>query len=162
VINARGWACADGYSTATTPAATSQRSEVVVDEGSSGFARGGQYWWDAGIGYGGHMLWTYVNGNTTDSWASWSANLADGRYEVYAFVPRDNATTRMARYEISHSGGTAWATVNQSVFFDAWVSLGTYGFSGGSVGRIRLTDATGEAPNSGLRLGLDAVRFVPR
>lgn len=156
---------ASGTTTGSTPAPgpgpTPPRSEVIADDRSGGFSKGGQYWWEAGIGYSGHMWWTYVNGNSVSSWGEWRANLG-GNYQVYVFVPRDNATTRNARYEIYHNGGTATRAVNQNNYFDAWVDVGTYGFSSGDGRRVRLTDATGEAGSSGLKVGFDAVRFVPR
>ena len=108
------------------------------------------------------MFWTYVNGNSTDSWGEWRAQLGGGRYEVFVFVPRDNATTRNARYEIHHAGGVTVRGVNQNAYFDTWVSLGTYTFNAGTDRRVRLTDATGEAGNSYLKIGFDAARFTPR
>ena len=137
------------------------RSEVIVDDRSSGFARGGSYWAEASIGYNGHMYWTYINGSVVDGWGEWSASLAGGNYEVYAFIPSNYATTQSAPYQVYHNGGIASRTVNQNNYYDVWVSLGTYGFSSGSSRRVRLTDATGET-NYNLRVGFDAVKFVPR
>ena len=91
----------------------------------------------------------------------WSANLAGGNYEVYAFIPSNYATTTNAIYQIYHTGGTASRSVNQNNYYDVWVSLGTYNFSPGTSRRVRLTDATGET-NYNLRVGFDAVGFVPR
>lgn len=144
----------------TTTQSTS-RSQVIVDDSTSGFSRGGSWWAEANIGYNGHMYWTYVNGSAVDSWGEWSANLAGGNYEVYAFIPRDYATTANAIYQIYYNGGTASRSVNQNNYYDVWVSLGTYNFSSGTSRRIRLTDATGET-NYNLRVGFDAVGFVPR
>lgn len=144
-----------------TTSAGISRSEVVVDDLSSGFTRGGSYWAEANIGYNGHMYWTYVNGSIVDSWGEWYANLDGGNYEVYAFIPSNYATTASALYQIYHSGGTTTRTVNQNNYFDVWVSLGTYGFSSGTTRRVRLTDATGET-NYNLRVGFDAVKLVPR
>ncbi len=138
------------------------RSEVIVDDRAGGFRRGGQYWWEAGIGYASHMFWTYVNGNVTSSWGEWNAHLAGGRYEVFVFVPRDNATAQQATYSVYHAGGVSNRMVNQNNYYDAWVSLGTYDFAAGDSRRVRLTDATGEAGNSRRKLGFDAVKFTPR
>ncbi len=140
---------------------SSTRTEVIIDDTSSNFVRGGSYWWQANIGYGGHMYWTYVNGGVVDSWGEWTATLGGGNYEVYAFIPSNYATTTSAKYQIYHSAGTTVRTVNQNNYYDAWVSLGTYGFSTGTARRVRLTDATGET-NYSLRVGFDAVRFIPR
>ena len=144
-----------------TTSASSSRTEVIVDDLSGSFIRGGSYWAEASIGYNGHMFWTYVNGSIVDSWGEWSANLAGGNYEVYAFIPSNYATTTSAKYQIYHTGGTSTRIVNQNNYYDVWVSLGTYGFSSGTTRRVRLTDATGET-NYNLRVGFDAVKLVPR
>lgn len=144
-----------------TTSVSSSRTEVIVDDLSGSFIRGGSYWAEASIGYNGHMYWTYVNGNVVNSWGEWSANLAGGNYEAYAFIPSNYATTASAKYQIYHTGGTATRSVNQNNYYDVWVSLGTYGFSSGTTRRVRLTDATGET-NYNLRVGFDAVKFVPR
>ena len=144
-----------------TTSVSSSRAEVIVDDLSGSFIRGGSYWAEANIGYNGHMFWTYINGNVVDSWGEWSANLAGGNYEVYAFIPSNYATTASAKYQIYHTGGAATRSDNQNNYYDIWVSLGTYSFSSGSSRRVRLTDATGEI-NFNLRIGFDAVKFVPR
>ncbi|MBI3977046.1 MAG: C39 family peptidase [Chloroflexi bacterium] len=159
-FNAAGESRAANYVYAKTQ--PSSRPEIVVDDRSGGFTRGGRYWWESGIGYNGHAFWTYANGSSVDSWGEWRAELPGGRYEVFVFVPRDNATTRQARYDVFHQGGTARATVNQANYFDAWVPIGTFEFRAGNDRRVRLTDATGESSNPRRKVAFDAVRFVPR
>jgi hypothetical protein len=144
------------------PPPSQGRSEVTVDDRSGEFTRGGAYWWEASIGYGSHMFYTFVNGSAVDSWGEWRAHLAGGRYEVYVFIPSNHATTRQAKYQVFHQGGTAERWINQNEVYDDWRSLGTYDFSAGSDRRVRLTDATGESATSYLKVGFDAVKFVPR
>ncbi|KKS14192.1 MAG: hypothetical protein UU72_C0052G0004 [candidate division WWE3 bacterium GW2011_GWB1_41_6] len=51
-----------------TTTGSSTRSEVITDDKSSYFTKGGSYWWEASIGYNSHMFWTYVNGSSVSSW----------------------------------------------------------------------------------------------
>ena len=141
--------------------ARTYRAEVVVDDKSSGFAKGGSYWRESTIGYAGHAWWTYVNGSKVDSWGEWRADLAGGRYEVFVWVPRANASTAKAPYTVYYVGGQVTKVVNQGAYHDQWVSLGTYAFFDGRNLQVRLTDATGELINS-RTIAFDAVRFVPR
>lgn len=137
------------------------RSEVIVDDKSSDFSRGGIYWWEASAGYSSHMYYTFVNGNTVGSFGEWYPTLAGGNYEVYVYILSVNATTANAKYEITPGSGTIVKAVNQNIYYNAWVSLGTYNFPSGRAKRVRLTDATGET-NYSLKVGFDAVRFTPR
>jgi hypothetical protein len=159
--NSAGVSWASNYVYATTQGGG--RSEVVVDDLDGGFQRFGpsQYWWGVNIGYNGHMFWTWNETSTTSNWARWTPNLAGGNYEVYAFIPRDKATTANARYIIHYAGGSTQRSVNQNNYYDAWVSLGTYNFSSGSQGYVDLGDATGESSGSRY-VGFDAIKFVPR
>lgn len=142
------------------------RSTVIVDDQSSGFGHYGTYWWQQSIGYNGHMWWTWTNGGSVSSYAYWSASIS-GRYEVYAFIPNNYATTRNASYALNTSSGITWASVNQNNYYDQWVSIGTYDFtsgadvSGGYGWRVFLSDATGESAGA-YRVGFDAVKFEPR
>jgi len=106
------------------------------------------------------MFWTYVNGNTIDNWAEWRPGLLPcGFYQVSVFVPRQNATTQSARYEVYHADDTETVVVKQIVYYDEWVSLGTYKFGGSAEEHIRLTDATGEDLSTWRRIGFDAVKW---
>lgn len=136
------------------------KAEVIVDERSNDFSKGGPFW-DADLAYNGHIFWTYVNGNKVNSWGEWKAELTNGNYEVFAYIPKNYATTTNAKYEISYNGGTAIKSVNQKNFYNEWVSLGTYSFAAGRTKRVRLTDATGES-NYKLQIGFDAIKFVPK
>lgn len=144
---------------------------VIVDDTDAGFIRHGNpaFWFEADVGYGSHMIWTYVNGDAVSNWIEWRPALpACGDYAVSAFVPSQNATTQEARYEVYHTHGPGVTpadesprviVVNQSAHFSQWVPLGTYRFEAGADGYVRLTDATGEDPNSLRKIGFDAVRW---
>ena len=104
---------------------------MIVDDKSSGFAKGGSYWREDTRGYLSHQWWTYTNGSAVDCWGEWRTSLGGGSYEVFVYVPRYNTTSLTAKYTIYHQGGTTVKTVNQNNYLDAWVSLGTYTFDVG-------------------------------
>jgi hypothetical protein len=140
--------------------------EVIVDDLGAGFARFGPsaYWWQASIGYLSHMYWTYVNGSTVSNYVRWTPNLASGGagdYAVSVFIPRNYATAQQAKYRVRHNGRDDYSTpVNQILYFDQWVPIGSYFFSGAGDEYVELTDATGEAYSTKRQLGFDAVKFV--
>ncbi len=159
----------NSYGSVTSAAATltvSTHVEVIVDDLSAGAARFGptQYWWEASLGYLNHMYWTYVNGTAVSNYVRWTPNLpsaGSGNYTVYVFVPRNYATSQQAKYRVRHSGRDDYsAPVNQALYYDQWVSIGTYAFSATGGEYVELTDATGEAYSTGRKLGFDAVKFV--
>lgn len=145
--------------------------DIIVDDGDAGFVRYGNpdFWWEADVGYDNHMVWTYVNGDAVSNWIEWRPELpACGDYSVSVFIPSQNATTQEARYQVYFAPGVEIepddesprvVIVNQSVYFDAWVPLGTFRFEKGLAGYVRLTDATGEDPDSLRMIGFDAVRW---
>lgn len=143
-------------------------TQLDVYPGAAGFSTGGPAaYLHSAAGYGAHgrSIWTYVNGWAVSNWATWSLDLnrvrGTGVYRLYAFVPRNFATARNARYQISHAGGTSVVSVNQNNLYDAWASLGTYRLNNGSA-KVTLTDATGERyVNSGSpRVNFDTIRIV--
>ncbi len=152
-------------STAVTPTPTptpSQCVEVIVDDLSLGFSKGGppSSWYVANIGYGGHIYWTYNSVYQVYNYASWTPTLPGaGYYTVYAFIPRNYADTRSACYRIFHDGQRHDAWVAQNLYFDQWVSLGTYYFSATGGEYVYLSDNTHETYAT-RRLGFDAMKFV--
>jgi hypothetical protein len=151
----------DGASVQLRWAVSTERVARIVEDASAGFSKGGSYWRESTLGYGGHLWWTYVNGSVADSWGDWRAELAGGGYEAFVWVPGYNATTQAARYTIFHMGGETVRTISQSSHANQWVSLGTYSFESGLLRRVRLTDATGETVNS-RKIAFDAAKLVPR
>ncbi len=141
----------------------SSSTEVVVDDVSGGFTKYGpsNYWWQASIGYGSHIWYTYVNGTTQSNYARWKPTLPSaGNYTVYAYIPSNYATSQQARYRVYHNGANNYATVNQNGYYNAWVSLGTHYFSANGTEFVELSDATGEAASTSRMIGFDAIKFV--
>ncbi|HNT06412.1 MAG: PA14 domain protein [Chloroflexi bacterium ADurb.Bin180] len=152
-----------GGSVTPSPAPTAAASsEVIVDDKSSGFQKGGPVssWYEQAVGYLSHTFWTYSSDSMVYNYAKWVPNLPQsGNYEVLVFVPKSHADTKSARYQIRHNGVDSFKTIDQSLYFDKWVSLGTYFFPAGSGGYVYLSDVTGEAYAS-RKLGFDAVKWV--
>jgi murein DD-endopeptidase MepM/ murein hydrolase activator NlpD len=141
-------------------------SVIVIDDGDSGFTLKGpsSYWTYAtstSYYYNHDMYWTYVNGSSVSNSAEWRPNLqVAGNYKVEAYITWDNATTTYAPYTIYYSGGSSVYHINQAIRSEEWVDLGTYNFASGTGGYVVITDATGEDPNSLLKIGIDAVRWT--
>ncbi len=135
--------------------------DVIVDDLSPGFTRGGA-WHEAAIGYLGHMYWTRNAYSVQENWGRWTPTLpGSGVYEVYVFIPSNYATSRNARYSVYHSGHWATRSVNQYIYYDAWVSLGMFCFTGTGGEFVFLNDVTYE-PYLSRMVGFDAVKFVYR
>ncbi len=141
--------------------------DLAAGEGQGGFFKHGPaQWWKrmTDAGRDGGMLYTLNNSPDLGitNMADWRPTIrTPQRYEVYVFVPRRNATTTCARYEIYSASGRRDVTVNQNAVSDGWVSLGTYPFSAGTSGLVRLIDVTSEKKYT-RRIGFDAVKFEPR
>ncbi|MBN1220877.1 MAG: hypothetical protein JXM69_18285 [Anaerolineae bacterium] len=138
---------------------------IIVDNLSERFQWGGplsnRY---AGYGscYGNDFYWTYNSTSTPVNSGKWRSNLNPGDYEVYAYIPAQNATTRSARYRIYHNGVQSDRVVNQNNYHGNWVSLGTYQFAGNEQEEyVILYDNTSESTGS-TRVAFDAIKFVKR
>ena len=144
------------------------RTAAIVEEDGEGFTRSeSKYWYESSAGHNGRSLWTYTMRTKEDCWAEWRPDLPEtGLYEVLAFIPRINATSKQARYQITHRRGVDVAIVDQSRYFDEWASLGRYpcSISPTMPTIIRLSDQTGEpfTRNKAGRkqLAFDAICFV--
>jgi hypothetical protein len=130
-----------GVSLASAPTraqVTLPPSAVVVDDNDPNFAKfGPPQWWYTAVGtpfnyYGGAMTWTgNVRSGAPVNYARWSLPLTATlpmTYEVFAFIPRYNATTTNARYQVVVSGVTTTVAISQNRYHAEWVSLGTYLF----------------------------------
>ena len=138
---------------------------VVVDDQDSGFERGGltTTWQEESEGHEDHLFWTNNNDKTRNgyNWGKWSPDLEAASYEVFVYIPENNATTGNARYWISHSGGFTLREVDQSQYSNQWVSLGTYSFSGTNNDYISLSDVTYEEYLS-RKVAWDAMKWEER
>jgi len=143
--------------------------KIIVDDADEVFIRSeSNYWYETPYyGYWGHTYWTWTVSEQQgeDCWAEWRPKLPQtGLYEVFAFVPRRYTTTRSARYQVTHRRGVDVVTVDQSRYYDRWVSLGTYAFSTVQPGYVRLSDVTGEPytrdESQRKQIAFDAVMWV--
>lgn len=132
--------------------------EVIVDDLSASFYGPSQYWYGSSAGYASHMYYTYaVSDPNPGNYVIWNFSIPSaGYYEVAAYVPNVNATSKQAKYQI-YTGSTYYSTIDQSIYYNQWVTLGTYWFNSGSY-YVRLNDNTGESISLYRQLGVDAIR----
>jgi hypothetical protein len=138
--------------------------EVIVDNQDAGFTWGGPAgsWYARAVGYRSHLYWAWNSTTQVYHWGRWTPNLPSaGQWEAFVYIPDRYHGTTQARYVIAHQGGNTTRVVNQNIYNNQWVSLGTYSFAGGSNGYVYLGDATGEAYATRF-VGFDAVKFVKR
>lgn len=141
---------------------------ITVDDTSEAFRRSdSEHWHESKVGFQDHSFWTWTvdENQGQDCVAEWVPDLPEsGLYEVMAFIPRLNASSRLAHYMITHRRGETMVLVDQSTFFDEWVSLGQFAFSTMQPASVRLSDMTGEPYLRDRRkrrsVAFDAVRFI--
>jgi hypothetical protein len=137
---------------------------VTVHVLGQGFTKVGRpaYWHIAsGVGIDGRMLWTQNNDarHGRDNIGTWTPTIVErARYEVLAYVPARNGTTRHAKYEVSHSDGLSIREIDQRTVSNKWISLGTYTFDKGTSESVSLADLTSE-PYISTKLAYDAVKW---
>jgi Tol biopolymer transport system component len=113
-----------------------------------------------GTGWNNHFWYVKTKGsNTSDTcFAAWQPNLSkDGSYEVFAYIPFSNSTT--SRYKITHRDSIQTVIANQKAYKNAWMSLGTYNFTKGTAGSVRLGD---QSDTAGQEIVFDAMRWSYR
>ncbi len=99
--------------------------DTIVEDAGRGSTVAGA-WFTSTVGNGYHMYYRYT---TTDNnvYATWtSTSTMQGPHQVYVYVPSQNATTRNATYWIWTIDGWRDVRVDQLVYSDEWVLMGTY------------------------------------
>ena len=145
-----------------TATATSPATEIIVDDGDSGYTKSSGWSYSTGAGaaaYNGDYDWTSTNISSKVYWARWTPNLTGAaQYEVYVMY-REGANRAIdSPYEVHHKFGTATIDVNQTTNGGTWVLLGTYEFDAGTGGYVEL----GNGPAEGSKVVIaDAVRWYP-
>jgi hypothetical protein len=126
----------------------------------AGFTRKGSGWRSVPNGYRKHHYWTPTRNASVRRTGVWKTTLdAPGHYRVVAKIPRDDSTTRSARYKIRTTDGFVTRRVNQRKHQGDLVSLGVHEM--GAIGLVRLTDLTREPARNGRRVAFDVVMFIP-
>lgn len=140
--------------------------DIVIDTQSAHWVtrRADAEWQTAPNGYGGNafILKNRAFAPNESSEARWYAPLPrPGLYEVAVYLPAQLGTTRTARYLIAHAGTYTWRTLNQTLYANQWVSLGTFYFNASGNEYIALANVTFESDNT-TTLAIDAARFSAR
>jgi hypothetical protein len=105
--------------------------------------------------YGTDYRWKEVG--TGSAYVEYRPNLqASGNYSVYEWHSVGGNRTSDAPIAITHNGGTQTVTINQQANGGTWVLLGTYNFSAGTAGYVRIKDNF----TTGTVVIADAVKFV--
>jgi hypothetical protein len=147
---------------------------TIVDDGDTGFEKGNysgpcppgycpKWNYFTGAGINNDMWWVGINFDI-DYYARWQPTLSlGGFYEVWVYIPSNNATSWQARYSIASLSGYNEAVVDQLGTSNRWLCLGLYRFNAGSnpSGAVSVTDYTYEVDLT-RHLGVDAVKFVAR
>jgi len=138
--------------------------EIIVDDRDPGFVWGGprSSFYSRATGFRGNLYWTWNSQTTMYHWGKWIPNIPTaGNWEAYVYIASRYHGTKSAKYVIYHGAGQNSVVVNQNIYNNQWVSLGTYYFAAGSSGYVFLGDNTGEAYATRF-VGFDAVKFVRR
>lgn len=82
--------------------------------------------------------------NSSGALASWTpSSLANGYYEIYAWLPTASDGTVSAKYTIYHNGKSDVVTKNQSTGGNQWIRIGSYDFDGGGAEYVTLENGAG-------------------
>lgn len=139
-------------------------SDWVIDTTSALFVASdrNEMWQTMPNGYGGtaFILKSHTDWSTEAHWARWYAFLPrPGEYDVSVYIPARLGTTHRARYLIVHANTYDWYTLDQTMYADQWISLGTYYFNATFDEYVMLLNLTYEIATT---LAVDAVRFSAR
>lgn len=133
--------------------------DTLVDDCSRGFFKYAdcRYWHRTGSGFQGNAWWTYSTGAPPDTCvAEWHPELPfEGDYAVSVYVPPDFSTAT-GIYRLHTASGIEDIYLDQGLYSDEWVGLGTYGLAFDSF--LRLGDCTG---TGGQYIAFDAALFSP-
>ncbi|XVV09159.1 DNRLRE domain-containing protein [Actinoplanes sp. CA-131856] len=130
------------------------RDVVLVDSSdSNNTASQGTWTSGAATGQYGYDVYTAPAGSGAAQY-NWQLNIPrDGTYEVFVYYPQVSGAATNARFTVTHSGGSAVKTVDQTTGAGTWVSLGSYAFTEDAPQKVTLTDqATGKVVADAVKL----------
>ena len=135
------------------------RTRYVVDDRDPGFTRIGLGWKSKKVGLKSHSFWAPARTSSSKRRATWKTTLDEpGLYKVLVKIPRANATTRKAKYQVRTADGLVARVRNQRKNRGKWVSLGVHELT--TRGVVKLSDKTREPGRLRRRVAFDAVKFV--
>ena len=118
-----------------------------------------------GVGLIGKEIWTYANGSTRDSSATWTASHESPSfvYTVQAYIPNNHSNAPHAHYHIVGGDGAGGlsaidVSVNQENYTNAWAFLTS--ICGDPTGTITVTLADDGGDPTSYQIGADAVSFT--
>jgi MYXO-CTERM domain-containing protein len=134
----------------------------VIDETGSCFNGFGpnNFWRSVeGAGWDGGLLWTNAFENETPSnWARWQIELTEpGEYELEVYLDPTWAVYPDVRYQVTHDGGDAVLSLDQSAG-NGWAPLGTFSFSSGA--SLSVFDNTAIPVPADQHIAVDAIRLT--
>jgi surface antigen len=115
-----------------------------------------------GHGYTQHELWTYDNGSTEDSTATWTFyGSANACYSVAAYIPDNLADNPQAHYGVGTSSEGVGLTLNQQDYTNQFVHLATVTTGSDGIVTVHLDDLGPVTDSSGDQLytAADAMQF---
>jgi hypothetical protein len=153
-----GWAHAKANTSAPSP--RPEVPERVIEVTSPQFVRSG-WWGQATDSARGTYYWTNSAPSFDGSRVEWHLGVTtSGPYELFAFIPAHNATTRSGLYQVT-SQSTSAVRVNQLSYSDQWVSLGTHFLDAARDNYVTLTDDTDECKKC-TKVSAAALKVVKR
>lgn len=147
---------------------------LIVQPGGPGFTEGAYPPNEPGTGWSefvdrsGHLTRYRATSRTQTMWASYKPVLSEaGRYIIDVFIPGTHATTREAQYFISYYENTTRhekrVPVDQSKFYDTWVTLGFFELKPADedAGRVNLVDLTSDTTTKEIAFSAIRWRLAP-
>lgn len=170
-----GWSGSTGCSGATNPLTLTMSaaktctatfnpvtaSDIILDNGQAGTSSTGSWYFSSAPSpYGVNAA--YAPPAATAATFTWTPTIpAAATYQVYVWWTSDTTRTNSVQYTITHAGGTATPTVDQTTGGGQWHSLGTFTFNAGTGGSVKVTGPSGSGSTP--TVAADAVwfRYIP-
>ena len=131
--------------------------DTIIEDAGRGSQISGT-WLVSTIGNGYHAFYRRNVSGSLEHYANWLlTNTLPGPYQVYAFVPSQNATTHRATYYIYTVSSWLSRTIDQQIYNDEWVLLGTYQLPA-NFAYVQLVADTGEISNT-TWIAVDAIKL---